>query len=105
MIKKYKMILAIGSAVLLIAAFTWLTWWVMPDVWVANLVPLKKTAGLLPRGGSAIVFLKGSKMESFRVIESMEVGWDGIMPIVIMGMIFGAISGCLFGYRLGYDNG
>lgn len=105
MIKKYKMILAIGAAVLLIVAFTWLTWWVLPDVWVANLVPLKKTAGLLPREGSAIVFLKGSKIESFRVIESLEVGWDGIMPIAIMGIILGAISGCLFGYRLGYDNG
>jgi|GEM_PF-5367517 len=105
MIKKYKMILAIGAAALLIAAFTWLTWWVLPDVWVVNLVPLKKTAGLLPREGSAIVFLKGSKIESFRVIESIEVGWDGILPIAIMGIIFGVISGSLFGYRLGYDNG
>src|SRR6266540_2289487 len=104
MSRQHKTILTIGAAVLLIAAFTWLTWWVLPDVWVANLVPLKKTAGLLPKEGSAIVFLKGSKIESFRVIESMEVGWDGVMPVAIMGMIFGAISGSLFGYRLGYDN-
>ncbi len=105
MSRQHRTILTIGAAVLLIAAFTWLTWWVVPDVWMANLVPLKKTAGFLPREGSAIVFLKGSKIESFRVIESMEVGWDGIMPIAIMGMIFGTISGCLFGYRFGFDNG
>jgi hypothetical protein len=104
MIKQYKIILAISVAVLLITAFSWLNWWMVPDVWVANLVPLKKTADL-PKEGAAIVFLKGTKIESFRVIESIEVGWDGILPVAILGIIIGAISGCLLGYRLGYDNG
>ncbi len=105
MIKQYKMILAIGAAVLLITAYSWLTWRVLPDVWVANLVPLKKTADLLPKEGEAIVFLKGSKIESFRVIDSIKVGWDGIFPVSILGIIIGAISGSLFGYLFGYDNG
>jgi hypothetical protein len=105
MTKRYKVILAIGAGVSLITAYSWLNWWVVPDVWVANLVPLKKTADSLPKEGSAIVFLKGSKTESFRVIESIEVGWDGILPVAIFGIIIGAISGSLFGYRLGYDYG
>jgi hypothetical protein len=103
--RKHKTILTFGGAVLLITVFTWLTWWVLPDVWVANLVPLNITAGSLPKEGSAIVFLKGEKIESFRVIESIEVGWDGILPVAILGIIIGAISGCLLGYRIGYDNG
>lgn len=105
MTKQDKIILAKGAAVLLITAYSWLTWWVLPDVWVANLVPLKKTADLLPKEGSAIIFLKGAKIESYRVIESIEVGWDGIMPISILGIIIGVISGCLLGYRLGYEKG
>ena len=105
MTKQFKVILAIVSAVLVIGVLSWLTWWVLPDVWVANLVPLKKTADLLPNEGSAIVFLKGAKIERFRVIESINVGWDGILPIAILGIIIGAISGCLLGYRLGYDVG
>lgn len=105
MIKQYKIILAIAVAVLLITAFSWLNWWVVRDVWVANLVPLKKTADSLPKEGATILFLKGTKIESFRVIESIEVGWDGILPVAILGIIIGAISGCLLGYRLGYDNG
>jgi len=104
MTKQDKIILAIGAAVL-ITIYAWLNWWVVPDVWVANLVPLKKTADLLPKEGAAIVFLKGTKIESFRVIESIEVGWDGILPVAIIGIIIGAIYGSLFGYRLGYDNG
>lgn len=105
MTKQYKVILAIGAGVLLITAYSWLNWWVLPDVWVANLVPLGKTADSLPKGGSAIIFLKDSKTERFRIIESIEVGWDGILPVALFGIIIGAISGSLFGYRLGYDNG
>src|SRR6185369_15481733 len=106
MTKKDKMILVIVSAGLALAVLSWLTSRVLPDIWIVHLVPLEeKVVHPLPQYGPAIIEFNNSKIVGHRVIESTKVGWDGILPVAILGIIIGTISGSLFGYLLGYDNG
>ncbi|MDD2335324.1 MAG: hypothetical protein PHD01_01965 [Geobacteraceae bacterium] len=89
--------LRIIIVVLVIILFSWLNWWVLPDL---AIVHFSKMGEPIPDTGLILISETNSKFDGYRVIDRLDLGWSGVpaaWPYMLAGIILGIVAGFFSG--------
>lgn len=87
----------ITLAIVVVASFIWLHWWVLPDLAFVTLAPKGSS---IPVTGYTFDGYKNGKYDGSRIVDKFAIGWPGVLagwPYVLIGILGGLSVGYIVG--------